>query len=361
MKAWLVLQEGPGAGPSYPLDPFKQPLLSLGRSSGCHIVVNDQRVSRHHGDIRWNGRQWEVVDRGSINGTYVNGVQIHRPWELQLGDRVTVGETTMVLREYSEQPAAPPRAQPTTQPYRAGMPPQQTPELHRGQAQQASAVPAQIRTQKQVRIPTKGQEQSPERHREQASADTGVAFWLGQGLIVAAVVCLAAGAFLPWFRVTGSLSSDLGALVEGITSIVSSLIGDNLLSVTQDISALSGFGKLTLGIAVVCIILLFVDIFLRGRSIVPGLVYVLISAAVGVVVAMDLKGLYDLYQQVQSISVLFGIRLESAVKAFGKFIDVQVTLLPGLYLTAAGLGLLLVGGIVRLLAALSARGRSARS
>ena len=109
MKAWLVLQEGPGAGHSYPLDPFKRPALSIGRSSECDVMLNDQRASRHHGDIRWNGRQWEVVDRGSTNGTYVNGMQVHQPYELRLGDRVTIGETTIVLREYSTQSSAPPR------------------------------------------------------------------------------------------------------------------------------------------------------------------------------------------------------------------------------------------------------------
>jgi len=335
MKAWLVWQEGPGAGPRYLLDPVQQPLLSLGRSSSCDIVVNDQRVSRHHCDIQWNGRQWEVVDRGSVNGTYVNGTQIHGPWALLPGDGITAGETTMVMQEYAEQPAGPPQVQFTTQPYGAALPPQPAPELY--------------------------QEQPPDRSREQASADTGIAFWLGQGIIVAAVICLAAGAFLPWLRVTGSLSSDLGGLVEGVSSIVSSLVGEDLLSVTQDVSVFSGFGKLTLGIAIVCIILLFVDVFLRGRSIVPPLVYLVISAVVGIVLVMDLKGLYDVYEQVQSVSTLFGVKLEDVVKAFGKFIEVKVTPLPGLYLTAAGLGLVLVGGIVRLLAALSARGRSARA
>jgi hypothetical protein len=342
MKAWLVLQDGTGAGPRYLLDPARQ-CLSLGRSPDCDIVVNDQRVSRHHADIQWNGRQWEVADKGSVNGTYVNGTQINRLWPLLPGDRVTAGETIMVMQEYAEQPIVPPQVRATTQPYGTVGPPQTAPEMYRGQ-------PSEL-----------AWEQAPERPRAQVPADTGIAFWLGQGLIVAAVICLAAGAFLPWLRVTGSLSSDLGGLVEGISSIVSSLVGEDLLSVTQDVSTFSGFGKLSLGIAVACIILLFVDVFLRGRSIVPPLMYILISVLVGVVLVMDLKGLYDVYEQVQSVSTLFGVKLEDVVKAFGKFIDVKVTLLPGLYLTAAGLGLVLVGGIVRLLAALSARSRAARA
>ena len=85
--------------------------------------------------------------------------------------------------------------------------------------------------------------------------------------------------------------------------------------------------------------------------------YVLPSAAVSIVIAGDLKSLYDLYEQIQSISLLFGIQLADVVEAFGKFIDVEVTFLPGLYLTVIGLGLLVVGGIARLVVALLARGR----
>jgi hypothetical protein len=176
-------------------------------------------------------------------------------------------------------------------------------------------------------------------------------------LIGASVSCLAAGAFLPWFRVTGSLSSELEGLIRGISGIVSSFIGEDLLSVTQDISALSGFGRLTLGLAVVAGIMLIVDIFLRRSWVVASLVYLVPSAVVGIVIAGDLKNLYDLYEQIQSISLLFGIELADVIEAFGKFIDVEVAFLPGLYLTVIGLGLLVVGGLARLVVALLARGR----
>jgi hypothetical protein len=84
-------------------------------------------------------------------------------------------------------------------------------------------------------------------------------------------------------------------------------------------------------------------------------VYLLPSAAVGIVIAGDLKELYDLYEQIQSISLLFGVELADVIEAFGKFIDVEVTFLSGLYLTVIGLGLLVVGGIARLVVALLAR------
>lgn len=335
MKAQLIVQEGPGSGFFYSLDPFQQPVFSVGRSSQCDIVLDDPRASRHHSDLRWNGRQWEVSDRGSTNGTYVNRVQIHGPHELRLGDRVTIGETTMVLREHSAFPTVPTRSHPAEEPITAVEP--------YGIRQ---APPAADRS-----APGKPEE------GQLASAGATVSFWLAQALVVAAVVCLAAGGLLPWFKFTGSLASDMAPLIQGISDIVSSIIGEDLLSVTQEISGGTGFGKFALGMAVLSTVLLLVDIFIRRKTVVPSVVYLLTSLAAGAVMILELKGLYDLYDQVQSMTLLFGIRLEDVVKAFGKFIEVEITLLPGLYLTVAGLGFLLVGGLVRLVSALLDRNR----
>lgn len=335
MKARLIVQEGPGSGLSYSLDPFQQPVFSVGRSSQCDIVLKDPRASRHHSDLSWNGRQWEVSDRGSTNGTYVNRVQIHGPSELRLGDRITIGETTIVLREPSAFPTVPPGSRPAEEPITA------VEAYPIGQAPPATGTSAPGR-------PREGQFRS---------AGATVSFWLAQALIVAAVVCLAAGGLLPWFKVTGSLASDMAPLIQGISDIVSSFIGEDLLSVTQEISGGTGFGKFALGMAVLCTVLLLVDIFIRRKTVVPSIVYLLLSLAAGAVAIVELKGLYDLYDQVQSMTLLFGIRLEDVVKAFGEFIDVEITLLPGLYLTLAGLGFLFVGGLVRLVSALLDRNR----
>ena len=255
---------------------------------------------------------------------------IRQPAALHPGDALAIGETTLVLRQHTAQPASPPAVS--------------------GQPGPLQPVP--------IYAPASGGSGAPagDGVEQRTSAGVQVAFWLVQVLIAAAVACLAAGAFLPWFRVTGSLSSDLESLIRGISDIVSSFIGENLLSVTQDISALSGFGKLTLGLAVISGIMLIVDIFLRRKWIVASLVYLLPSVVVSVVIVGDLKNLYDLYEQIQSISLLFGVELVDVVEAFGKFIDVEVAILPGLYLTVIGLGLLVVGGIARLVVALLARG-----
>ena len=333
MKALLIVQQGPGAGSSYALDPQKQSLFSMGRSAACDIVVRDHRASRHHCDIRWNGHHWELLDQGSTNGTFVNGVQVRQSKELFPGDAIAIGESTLVVQQQAgpgpslAPGSAPTRPRPLTPvPIDAPLP---APAAFRGE------LGAGQRTSTGVQI----------------------AFWFVQGLIAVAVVCLAAGALLPWFRITGSLSSSMESLIRGIADIASSFIGEDLLSVTQDVNAVSGFGRLALGLAVLGAVMLIADIFLRREWIVSALVYILPSAAVSAVIASDVKSLYDVYEQVQSMSLLFGIDLADVVEAFGSFIEVEVTLLPGLYLTMAGLGLIFVGGIARLVVALLARNK----
>ena len=99
MKALLVVQEGPGAGHTYPLDPHMQSLFSMGRGAGCDIVVLDHRASRHHCDVRWNGRQWEVRGPGEHQRHTANGLPLmaHEPYALQPGDRLSLGDSVLVL------------------------------------------------------------------------------------------------------------------------------------------------------------------------------------------------------------------------------------------------------------------------
>ncbi len=323
MKATLVLQEGRGAGRSFALDPSKQVLLSVGRSADCNIVLDDHRSSRYHADFRWTGSQWVVVDRGSTNGTYVNGLQVHGPYDLRLGDRVTIGETTLVLREWAE-------------------------PVRRAEAAPAAAP-------RPGRAPAVRSQLAPAGH---ASTGTAVAYWLAQALVATSVVALASGAFLPWLQVTGSLSQDMEPLIQNLTEILSSIMGPDFLFVSQQVSGLEGYGKLTLGIAFVALVVLVVDIFVYRRSAVPGILYTLAGLLAAGAMAADLKNLYDIYNQVQAASLLFGIKLSDVIEVFDKFIKVEVTPLPGLYLTAAGLGLLLIGGLGRLAVAFLDRNAS---
>jgi hypothetical protein len=332
MKALLVLQEGPGAGSSFTLDPFTKPSLSVGRSSDCDITLADGRASRHHSDIRWDGRQWVVVDRGSTNGTYVNGLQVRRPYDLRLGDRITIGETTLVLREWGTAPGDRP-ATPVRQP----RPVQQRGPTMEGPVQRAApraAAPAA------------------------SSGGGSVAFWAAQGIVVVAIICLAAGALLPWLKVSGSLSQDLQPLVQGIANLVASLSGsDSMFNVTQEIGGLEGYGKLTLGLALIATIVLIVDLFFYRKSVVPGIVYLVTGLVAVAAIGLDLVNYYRYYEQIQDLSLLFGMQLSEVIQVFDQFIDVQITPMVGLPLTGAGLILLLVGGGGRLLVSFLDRGR----
>ncbi len=49
---------------------------SVGRAPDCRVVLTDATVSRHHAVIIITGNTYVIEDRGSTNGTYVNGQKI---------------------------------------------------------------------------------------------------------------------------------------------------------------------------------------------------------------------------------------------------------------------------------------------
>jgi hypothetical protein len=70
---------------SYPLT-RKSTILGRGTDSDVHVVATG--VSRHHAEIRWNGKRCEVVDLGSTNGTTLDGEKVTRA---ALPDSCTLG------------------------------------------------------------------------------------------------------------------------------------------------------------------------------------------------------------------------------------------------------------------------------
>jgi pSer/pThr/pTyr-binding forkhead associated (FHA) protein len=64
----------------------------LGRSRDCDVTLADPNVSRHHAEIRPDGRGgWVVEDLGSTNGVKVNGRSITGPSPLEPGARIALG------------------------------------------------------------------------------------------------------------------------------------------------------------------------------------------------------------------------------------------------------------------------------
>jgi len=73
-------------------------VVTIGRDPDNDLVLDDLMVSRHHAELRpaVPGRASAIVDLGSQNGTYVNGVRVSSA-EVLLGDVVNIGGTALTL------------------------------------------------------------------------------------------------------------------------------------------------------------------------------------------------------------------------------------------------------------------------
>jgi hypothetical protein len=83
----------PPAGSSYPLDA----VTSVGRDLTNGIVVDDAFASAEHAVLTFRGRVWYVEDRGSTNGTFVNGTPVEGATAIGFGDELQVGEVRFRL------------------------------------------------------------------------------------------------------------------------------------------------------------------------------------------------------------------------------------------------------------------------
>jgi len=90
----LEVVEGPGAGRQAPL----AGPLEVGRDPSAGMVLEDDLVSRHHVRVIPEGGSALVEDLGSLNGTFVNGQEIHAPTRARPGDHVLVGVSVLELR-----------------------------------------------------------------------------------------------------------------------------------------------------------------------------------------------------------------------------------------------------------------------
>jgi pSer/pThr/pTyr-binding forkhead associated (FHA) protein len=70
----------------------------VGRSSTCHIVLDDGLVSRRHAQFVVTGKLAVVEDFGSVNGVYVNGERISGQRALRDNDRVQIGKQDFTFR-----------------------------------------------------------------------------------------------------------------------------------------------------------------------------------------------------------------------------------------------------------------------
>jgi len=73
--------------------------LTIGRAEDNDLTVEKPTVSRHHALVTEEGDRWFVEDRGSFNGTYLNGSRLQPGVKVPLrhGDRVGLGAESVVF------------------------------------------------------------------------------------------------------------------------------------------------------------------------------------------------------------------------------------------------------------------------
>ncbi|MEZ6185673.1 MAG: sigma 54-interacting transcriptional regulator [Planctomycetota bacterium] len=89
----LVVIEGPNRGAVHSLLPERS---RLGRDPQNEVVVLSDRVSRLHAELEV-GAEVTLHDRGSRNGTWVNGVRCEAPVTLRPGDELQLAEVRFVF------------------------------------------------------------------------------------------------------------------------------------------------------------------------------------------------------------------------------------------------------------------------
>ena len=92
-SALLVVKRGPNAGSRFLLD---QASTSAGRHPDSDIFLDDVTVSRRHAEFRLESGEFQVVDVGSLNGTYVNREPVDSA-VLANGDEVQIGKFRLVF------------------------------------------------------------------------------------------------------------------------------------------------------------------------------------------------------------------------------------------------------------------------
>lgn len=94
----LVVKRGPNAGARFLLD---RETTTAGRHPESDIFLDDVTVSRRHAEFRMKDGSFEVVDVGSLNGTYVNR-EPKNSETLASGDEVQIGKFRLVFIEDSK-------------------------------------------------------------------------------------------------------------------------------------------------------------------------------------------------------------------------------------------------------------------
>lgn len=82
-------------------------VTTIGRAQDNDIVINNLALSRRHAEVHRRGGTYEVLDRGSQNGVYVNESRIEGPHALRDTDVIKLGTYTFVFGGDPPEPEIP--------------------------------------------------------------------------------------------------------------------------------------------------------------------------------------------------------------------------------------------------------------
>ena len=99
-RFWLEYQ-----GRTFELRPGE---ILIGRSSNCHLVLDDGLVSRRHAQIVVTDQRAHIEDFSSANGVFVNGKRVNGSESLKAGDQLQVGKQQFTVCSLARPVAAVP-------------------------------------------------------------------------------------------------------------------------------------------------------------------------------------------------------------------------------------------------------------
>ncbi|MFA7266968.1 MAG: FHA domain-containing protein [Candidatus Nanopelagicales bacterium] len=77
--------------------------VTIGRSDENDLILaQDPTVSRQHAVLEHVDDAWRIRDLGSSNGTFVNGIRVTTSMQVNPGDRVSVGSSSLMMVDGAE-------------------------------------------------------------------------------------------------------------------------------------------------------------------------------------------------------------------------------------------------------------------
>lgn len=89
-SGYIEICSGPATGAVFPV---RKQVVSIGRDLSNDLVIDSAEVSRFHAELHSSPRSISILDRKSMNGTYVNGLPLTGSTLIESGDQLMFGTT----------------------------------------------------------------------------------------------------------------------------------------------------------------------------------------------------------------------------------------------------------------------------